>query len=111
MHQIVLLTAMTATTGLFGGGRHAKSGHCGHAARGQNVVASASCQAPMAYATPVSQCGTQLPYSAPAYPAPTAQAPAPTPQVAPAPQAAYYSYNAYYYPTTPSCAGGNCYRR
>ena len=100
MHQIVLLTAMTATSGLFGGGRHCKTGQCG---------------APMAYHqayAPVSACQPGAPcggsYAAPT-PVPQA-APAPQAAYAPAPRAAFYP-SFYAAPATPACAGGNCYRR
>lgn len=85
MHQIVLLTALTATSGLFGGGRHHAAGRYGPAYAPTCGSAQAPCQAAR---------------YAPAY------APAPAP-VAPAPQAAYYQSN-YYAPAPAPCATGNC---
>ena len=56
MHSIVFLTALTATTGLFGGARHCRTGQCGRPSAGyvyQQPVApcqTAACQAPVVYA-------------------------------------------------------------
>ena len=116
MHSIVLLTAMTATTGLFGGHRQARTASC----------SSGSCARPAAVAyAPTSSCQTGqcgqpsgYAYAQPAY-APTAYAQptyAPTsyapPAYAYAQAARPMTYNSYYYPPTQaSCATGNCPRR
>ena len=86
MHSIVLLTAMTATSGLFGGRHH----------KATTYVAAPSCQS--------GRCPSA---AAPAYSA----APPRTPALAPA--AAPITYSSYYYPTAPvaSCATGTCPRR
>ena len=96
MHQIVLLTAMTAASGLFGGGRSCNNGQCANGYQWQ----AAPRQAPaVAYAPP----------------APTYYAPAPVPAPV-APQAHYYP-TAYTYPTnyaaptTAACPTGTCPRR
>lgn len=95
MHSIVLLTAMTATSGLFGG-RPAKMGH--QAAYSRPVqVAAAPCR--------TGTCGGS--YAPAATYAPAAPAYAPAPQTATVPATAYSSY---YYPAA-SCATGNCPRR
>ncbi len=112
MHQIVLLTAMTATSGLFGGGRACKSGHCGSYAAAPAAYAPA---APCASG----RCGSGYSYAPYAQPmtygyAPThAYAPAPAYSYAPTPQvaAAPTGYTSYYYPPASSCATGNCPRR
>lgn len=104
MHQIVLLTALTATSGLFGGGRASScaSGSCGM------TYAPAPSYAACAPGTP---CGgyAQAPAPQPQY----YYYPAPAPQHHGAPQAmaprAYYP-SAYYYRPTGNCAGGTCYR-
>jgi hypothetical protein len=90
MHQIVLLTAMTATTGLFGGGRHCTSGRCSASYRPAPVVAR-----------------TYVPRS-PAY---TVQAPArAAAPVAVAPRTAYYQ-RYYSAPTAATCTSGSCPKR
>ena len=72
MHQIILITAMSATTGLFGG-KHCGKGHHGHKA----VVASCYSASP---------CGAT--YTSPsAAPAASMQSYPATPQAAPAPMA------------------------
>ena len=38
MHQLILITAMSATTGLFGGGKH-----CGKVHHGKTAVMASSC--------------------------------------------------------------------
>lgn len=86
MHQIVLLTAMTATTGLFGGGRQCTSGRCNVSYRPAPVVAQA-----------------YVPRS-PAY---TVQPPAP---VAVAPRTAFYQ-RYYSAPTAATCTSGTCPKR
>ena len=43
MHSILLITALTATTGLFGGGRNCGTGRCGSPMLGHQVAASAPC--------------------------------------------------------------------
>lgn len=118
MHSIVLLTALSATTGLFGGG-HGKAKHCGRlGARGHCV----SAPAPVSHYQPQPNCGTaplaQYPPTTPMGPAPQMMAPpmqaaAPHMQV---PQTAYSGYQSYYAPPAyntpaPSCAGGTCARR
>ena len=76
MHSLVLLTALSATTGLFGGG-HGKAKNCGRpAARGHYA------SAPVSYYQPQPGCGTApVAYYAP--PAPMGPAPQ---MMAPAPQ-------------------------
>ena len=88
MHQIVLLTALTAASGLFGGGRHGSTGRWGHSYT-------------------AAPCSGQAPCNVAQYPA--AYAPAPIP-VAPVPRAAYYQSN-YYAPAAAPCPTGNCPRR
>lgn len=88
MHQFVLLTAMTAASGLFGGGRQTcTTGQCSNTVSWAPTVR----QAPVAPA-PV----YYRPYAAPqaSYFAPRAFAPA-----------------AYAYPPVSSCANGTCPRR
>ncbi len=87
MHSIVLLTAMTATSGLFGGRHH----------KATTYVAAPSCQS--------GRCPSAV---APTY------YPAPVRTAVRAPVAAPATYSSYYYPTAPvaaSCATGNCPRR
>src|SRR4051794_22905624 len=92
MHQVVLITALTAASGLFGGGRHCSSGRCGQS----YSYAPAPCAA---------QAGC-YPHQSPAqYAAPYGQAP-----YGQAPQAAYYQ-SQYYAPAAAPCATGNCPRR
>jgi hypothetical protein len=107
MHQIVLLTALTATSGLFGGGRHCRTGQCGTPAPAYHAYAPVStCQPGTAcagsYAAPMA-------HRAPVYSAP--QAPAPQTAYAPAPQATTYYPSFYSAPAATSCATGNCPRR
>lgn len=91
MHQIVLLTALSATTGLFGGGRCHRGHHAYFPARGH------------AAAPAYGQCGT------------CPQVATYAPQVAPATQTAQVAqpvpYTSYYYPPASSCPNGQCYRR
>jgi hypothetical protein len=126
MHQIIFLTALTATSGLFGGGRPCAGGRCGvptqgYAAYAPSYAPSYGCQpgtacaapAPQAYGCqPGTACAVRAP-QAPVY-APQAPAYAPTQAYAPAPavqapRAAFYPSS--YYPSAPACAGGACYRR
>lgn len=135
MHQIILLTALTATSGLFGGGRQqCGTSRCGRPTVGFSACAPqrqyaqpqySACQpgtacgvaaAPAAYAQPqysACQPGTACGVAAaPAtYAAPQAPVAAPQAPVAAAvPQAA--AYPSFYYPAGVSnCAGGNCARR
>ncbi|AGA27298.1 hypothetical protein [Singulisphaera acidiphila] len=111
MHQLILLTALTATSGLFGGGRQ----QCGTGRCGRPTVGFSACAPQQQYAQPQfsacqpgTACGTAAPAAYPAY---APQAPIAAPQAyAPAPQAA--AYPSYYYPTAASsCAGGSCARR
>ena len=100
MQALILLTAMTATGGLFGGGKCGKPAFAPRGHHGRIVGVNTGCGATMAA-------------QAPAY-----YAPAPTPQVAPAPQQGYYaaptapmvSYNSFYSGGA-ACATGNCPRR
>ena len=85
MHSIVLLTAMTATSGLFGGNRHHKATRAYAPA---TTCQSGRCAAPTAYAP------------APVY--------APAPRVAAAPLIYRSNYSA---AAAPACATGNCPRR
>jgi hypothetical protein len=81
MHQLILITAMSATTGLFGGGKH-----CGgkvHHARAASVCSSAP------HGMPFGPAGVSYPGSpqmAPAMP-PAPVAPPATPAIQPAPVA------------------------
>lgn len=103
MHSVLLLTALTATSGLFGGGRQCTSGNCGspavyytYAPRYYNVQAPcATCPASAPQAAPVPQAA-----------APAVQ-PAAVPQ-APAAPVGYYYGAGYYYPTAATCPTGNC---
>ena len=107
MHQIVLFTALTATTGFWGAPRsQCPTGNCPNAA-------PASYSSYYSAPAPAYNYGYQAPVYAPApqaYYAPQAPAYA-APQPA-APRMAYYptSYSA---PAAaqPSCATGNCPRR
>src|SRR6185437_12042918 len=111
MHQLVILTALTATSGLFGGGSGCHGGGiCG----GGRQMFSHHAAPQACYAGPryvVSGCqqgyagGCATPAPAPAYAPAPAPAPAPaTPQAAPAPQAAAYYYPSYYYGTPAAAA-------
>ena len=101
MHSIVLLTAMTATTGLFGGHRQARTAGC---AGGQCARPAAVAHTPPMYA-PASGCSTGQ-----CAPAPRAYAPAPA--HATYAQAPAMTYRSAYYPPASnapsSCATGNC---
>jgi hypothetical protein len=112
MHQIVILTALTATSGLFGGGRHCTSGGCGYPAMGYSAYAPMQgygCQPGAACGLPAAPAPMGSYPVAPPAPYPTAAYPA-APAVPQAPRTAYYPTT--YYPTAmPSCAGGACYRR
>jgi len=83
MHQLLLITALSATTGLFGGGKH-----CGKAHHGKRAVV-ASCYSSMYHASPyttpqaVSMPSGQSYRMAPA--APGKMAPPAPPAVPPAP--------------------------
>ena len=99
MHQIVLLTAMTATSGLFGG-HHVKAKHSGAAYTRSACVAT----------VPATTCRTGT--------CPTAYAPAPryvytsAPAAAPRMAATAPAYRtSYYYPPASTCATGTCPRR
>jgi len=117
MHQIVLLTALTATTGLFGGGgRSCGSKGCGMPSTGYSACApsySSGCGYTYGYGggysgyscQPGTSCGTPY-YGAPGYSTPQV---APAPQMAPQTAAYYPSY--YSAPPAYGCAGGNCYGR
>jgi hypothetical protein len=119
MHSIILLTTMTVTSGLFGGGRHCGTGHCGQPTWGQACVAPVSYSQPpyYNYNQPCASCAAPTDaasaYAAPqAAPAPQMAASPPSqaaPQAALAPQAGYYNAAAYYYyPAAPACPTGNC---
>jgi hypothetical protein len=87
MHQFVLLTAMTAASGLFGGRPACTTGQCPSTVSWAPTVRQApAAPAPVYY----------RPYAAPqaTYAAPRTFAPA-----------------AYPYPAVPSCANGTCPRR
>ena len=106
MHQLVLLTALSATSGLFGGGKHCDGGRA-MVAPAQSSCSSRATAPAYSYATAPAPA-----YGAPAY-APMAPAPtyaAPAPQAAPQVQAmspAPVSMTSYYY-APGGCAGGNC---
>jgi hypothetical protein len=118
MYSLVILTAMSATSGLFGGGG-CHTGFCGRpvityapTCGPKYVVSGCSqgyvCPAPVAAPAPV---------VAPA-PAPSAQAvPAPAmtqmqayPVAPPAYHAAYFAPS-HYFTAAPACASGNCAAR
>ncbi|SIO59633.1 hypothetical protein SAMN05444166_6123 [Singulisphaera sp. GP187] len=111
MHQLILLTALTATSGLFGGGRQ----QCGTSRCGRPTLGFSACAPRQQCAQPQPQfsacqpgtaCGTAAPAAYPTYAAP--QAPVAAPQAAP--QAAFYP--SFYGPAGASnCAGGSCARR
>jgi hypothetical protein len=110
MQSIVLLTAMAATSGLFGGGRTAScpGGQCGatyyQAPSAYSACAGGSCgYGYAAPAQPMAQYPAQATYQYPA------QARVQYPYAAPAPL--YYGYNSYYYAPMSTCAGGTCPRR
>lgn len=127
MHQLVLLTALTATTGLFGGARQ----------RVQYMPAQPYYAATGGYSTCAGGSCNQM-VAAPAAPAvqqaavpqaPVQQAAAPAAQPAQTVQRIQYTYPqqqytypqqrytyptaGYYYTYAPAggCPGGNCYRR
>ncbi len=79
MHQIVLITALSATTGLFGGGKHCGKGHHGHKAVAASCYSASPCGATYAspYAAPVASMPS-YPATPQAVPAPMAVPPAPT---------------------------------
>ena len=91
MHSIVLLTAMTATTGLFGGHRQART-----------ACQGGQCARPAAVAYAPATCRTGN--------CPTAYA-APVQAAAYAPAAPAMTYRSAYYPPAANCATGNCPRR
>ena len=120
MNSLVLITAITATSGLFGGHKSScGGGGCGRAtmARHHTYAAPAptcytgSCTS---YAAPTMQYGAPgmtapAPQASPGMPAP----PAPPKSAAAAPAmapATYYVQSYYYTPASP-CANGQCYRR
>ena len=124
MHHLVILTAMTMTGGLFGGGR-CHTGQCGRPAmmswsHGGGCGTSA-CQSGSMYAVSGSYQGYVVPAPAPA------AAPAPAPQSVPVPPPAAAApqtqampqtvrrgvmyYPSYYYSAAPACPNGNCPRR
>jgi hypothetical protein len=136
MQTLVMLTAMTAATGLFGGGaRTCTSGNCGGQVAHYAPAPARAHWAPQ-YAAPVAPAPATYsshyyPPAAPAQPmynsyynAPTAPAQpmynsyynAPT-APAPATYSSHYyppaapAQPAYSYPSTSSCSGGTCYRR
>ncbi len=92
MNSIVILTALTATSGLFGGGRHARAAHQAAYAR------------PVASVSAPCRTGT-CPQAYVAQPSPTMMA---APQAVAAPSQTYTSY--YSAPMAP-CATGTCPRR
>lgn len=117
MHQLVILTALTATSGLFGGHGRGPKSHCGRPQMSRHA-ASVYAPAPCAPTQMASGCSQGYGYPAPV--AAPAHAPAPAPYMAPpqaapqamAPQA--MSYPSYYSAPSamaPSCPGGNCARR
>lgn len=114
MHQVALLVALSATTGLFGGHRGTSSCSGGACARSYGYAQHA-----YAYPQPAYQ------HQAPSYyPAPQQATAAPQPYAAPMAQVPV-GYSSYYYPpayhaSAPTyaygmapggCPGGNCYRR
>lgn len=118
MHQLVLLTALTATTGLFGGGRqraqyypaqsYYSAGGCSTCAGGYCYQTAPAAAAP-APAAAVQQAPVQQTAAAAApQPAQTVQRIQYTyPQTYTYPTAGYY----YTYAPASGCPGGNCYRR
>jgi hypothetical protein len=101
MHQLVLITALSATTGLFGGGKH-----CGKAHHGKKAFAASCYSASPCGGTYAAHQGMPVPSSQGGYPTspqayPTAP-PAPAKMAPPAPMAPPVP------PTpTPSSAGLN----
>ena len=95
MHSIVLLTAMTATSGLFGG--HHKQARTAGCQGGSCARPAAVAYAPSGNCS-TGQCGT------PSYGGHASYAPAPQHR------ATAYTSN-YYPPASSSCATGNCPRR
>jgi hypothetical protein len=91
MHSIVLFTAMTATTGIFGGHRQART-----------ACQGGQCARPAAVAYAPSTCRTGACPTAYAAPATHAMTYAPAPAM---------TYRSAYYPPATSCATGNCPRR
>ena len=81
MHQLVLITALSATTGLFGGGKH-----CGKAPHHGRRAVVASCYS-------ASPCGA------------TYAAPCGAPNVATVPSAQAYPTSPQAFPTAPSAPG------
>jgi hypothetical protein len=130
MHQLVLLTAMSVTSGLFGGGG-CQTGFCGRPAAScgpmyvvtgcyQGYVCPSPAPAPIAAPAPAPQAApAPAPQAAPAKTAPQA-VPAPPAPAAPQAQAypaaptvnrAAYYYPTYYYPGTPTVPRGTYYQR
>jgi hypothetical protein len=101
MHQIVLLTALSMTGGLFGGGRHCQTGHCGRPAWGHHRVVAQPCAYPAG-----APCVAGAPQAQP-----IAQAAPQAPLQAAANYHSYYNNPAAYYPAVSGCASGNCPRR
>jgi hypothetical protein len=132
MHSLAILTALTATSGLWGHGG-CNTGGCGRPLMSWCAPRAACARPCNTYMVTghwrgyVGACGT-CPTAAAAAPAP---APAPAPQAAPAApvpppppaaaqvypaaprvaRAAYYYPSFYSYPATQTCPGGNCPRR
>lgn len=119
MHHVVLIAALSATSGIFGArpASTCPSGTCGAVAAPAQYAAPTQYTAPTQYAAPTGYANGAGYYYYPAAPAtyPTAtQAPAVAPQYPPVvPQTAVRppAYTSYYYPPASSCASGTCPRR
>jgi hypothetical protein len=124
MHQITLLVAVAATTGLFGrsGGQTCRGGSCGsvgysyhHSYYQPTGYAYPGYHTPMAYQPAPAPTTYASGYSGVTYPQAAAAAPAQAPAPAPAyhyqAQPTGYYYPSYYYSAASSCANGSCYRR
>jgi hypothetical protein len=114
VHQIVLLTALTAASGLFSGGRQCSTGTCG-SPRTFAAPTMAQVQAPLAAPLPPTYSSGYAGYApAPyAYPAPapyTRPAPSPAPYYVPQAPRMAYAPSPYFYPA-PACSTGSCPRR
>ena len=90
MNGLILLTAMSATGGLFGGGKCAQPVYGARSHRAQSVCVGG-------------RCGTEVQSA----PAPAQYAPAPVSYAPAAPTVSYQSY----YSVGSTCASGTCPRR
>jgi hypothetical protein len=107
MNPIILMTAMTATSGLFGGGRQCTTGQCGRAYAAPVRSYAATCQ--------TGSCGGYVAAPAPQYHRVAAPAPqvatVAAPQAVAAPAPRYFTVQSYYYAPASTCPNGTCPRR